>query len=86
MEHPPPKSNTSRHINNESFSEYPVYICKYDYDSRTNDDLSFKRGDIMNIISADEGGWWFAHSEQSRENGYIPSNYMAESNSLDAEE
>ena len=35
--------------------KYPIYVGKYDYDSRTDDDLSFKKGDLMYIISTDEG-------------------------------
>lgn len=65
---------------------YPVYVGKYDYDSRTDDDLSFKKGDLMYIISTDEGDWWFARSKDSGREGYIPSNYVAEWKSLDAEE
>lgn len=65
---------------------YPIYVGKYDYDSRTDDDLSFKKGDLMYIISTDEGDWWFARSKDSGREGYIPSNYVAEYKSLDAEE
>lgn len=65
---------------------YPIYVGKYDYDSRTDDDLSFKKGDLMYIISTDEGDWWFARSKDSGKEGYIPSNYVAEFKSLDAEE
>ncbi len=65
---------------------YPVYVGKYDYDSRTDDDLSFKKGDLMYIISTDEGDWWFARSKDTGKEGYIPSNYVAEWKSLDAEE
>ena len=63
-----------------------VYVGKYDYDSRTDDDLSFKKGDLMYIISTDEGDWWFAQSKDTGKEGYIPSNYVAEWKSLDAEE
>lgn len=73
-EQPPPPVN------------YPVYVGKYDYDSRTDDDLSFKKGDLMYIISTDEGDWWFARSKDGGKEGYIPSNYVAEYKSLDAEE
>ena len=73
-EQPPPPVN------------YPVYVGKYDYDSRTDDDLSFKKGDLMYIISTDEGDWWFARSKDNGKEGYIPSNYVAEYKSLDAEE
>ena len=65
---------------------YPVYVGKYDYDSRTDDDLSFRKGDLMYIISTDEGDWWFARSKDGEREGYIPSNYVAEWKSLDAEE
>lgn len=65
---------------------YPIYVGKYDYDSRTDDDLSFKKGDLMYIISTDEGDWWFARSKDTDKEGYIPSNYVAEWKSLDAEE
>ena len=65
---------------------YPIYVGKYDYDSRTDDDLSFKKGDLMYIISTDEGDWWFARSKDMGKEGYIPSNYVAEWKSLDAEE
>ncbi len=63
-----------------------IYVGKYDYESRTDDDLSFKKGDLMYIISTDEGDWWFAQSKDTGKEGYIPSNYVAEWKSLDAEE
>jgi len=65
---------------------YPLFVGKYDYSSRTDDDLSFKKGDLLYIINTDEGDWWFARSKHSGQEGYIPSNYVAEFKSLDAEE
>ena len=65
---------------------YPIFVGKYDFDSRTDDDLSFKRGDQMYITSTDAGDWWFARLKDNGREGYIPSNYVAEINSLDAEE
>ena len=73
---PPPKPEPS----------YPVFIGKYDYDCRTDDDLSFNKGDLLYIISTDEGDWWFARSKENGKEGYIPSNYVAEWKSLDAQE
>ena len=67
-------------------SQYPIFVGKYDYDSRTDDDLSFKKGDLVYIISTDEGDWWFARAKEGGKEGYIPSNYVAEYKSLDAEE
>lgn len=65
---------------------YPIFVGKYDYDSRTDDDLSFRKGDLLYVISVDEGDWWFARSKDNAKEGYIPSNYVAEWKSLDAEE
>ena len=67
-------------------SQHPIFVGKYDYDSRTDDDLSFKKGDLMYIISTDEGDWWFARAKDGGKEGYIPSNYVAEYKTLDAEE
>ena len=63
-----------------------MFVGKYDYDSQTDDDLSFKKGDHIYIISTDDEDWWFAQSVATGKQGYIPSNYVAKWGSLDAEE
>ena len=57
---------------------HPLFVGKYDYSSRTDDDLSFRRGDLLYVMDSDEGDWWFARSKQTGQEGYIPSNYVAE--------
>ena len=66
--------------------KYPIYVGKYDYDSRTDDGLSFKKGDQMYIISSVNDDWWIAWSKKTGMKGFIPSNYVAEYKSLDAKE
>ena len=70
----------------EPTEKFPIYVGKYDYDSRTDDDISFKKGDQMYIISIEEGDWWFARLKNSGREGYIPSNYVTEYKGLDAQE
>jgi hypothetical protein len=53
----------------------------YDYDTRTTEDLSFKKGDLMYIIKNDDGDWWWARLKDSGKEGYIPSNRVAEDRS-----
>ena len=65
---------------------YPLFVAKYGYSSRTDDDLGFEKGDLLYIIDAEEADWWFARSKQTYQEGYIPSNFVAEYGSLDAEE
>ena len=62
----------------------PLYVCKYDH--RPDDDLSFKKGDLMYILHTDDQGWMWARLKETGKEGYIPSNYVAEWKSLEAEE
>ena len=67
-------------------SSYPLFVGKYDYSSKTDGYLSFKKGDLMYILNTDDGEWWFAKSKNTGQEGYIPNNYVAENNTLDVEE
>ena len=64
----------------------PTFIAKFDYDSRTDDDLTFRKGDLLYIISTEEGDWWYAKHRETGAEGYVPSNYIAQWKSLEAEE
>lgn len=66
----------------------------YDYDARTEDDLSFKKGDVLILLEqGDEENedWWFArHTDPSYQNskseGYVPRNYVAIEDTLESQE
>nr|CAB3245995.1 tyrosine-protein kinase Fgr-like [Phallusia mammillata] len=62
------------------------YVALYDYDARTADDLSFKKGEQLFILNSTEGDWWEARSLATQKTGYIPSNYVAPANSVQCEE
>ena len=64
----------------------PTFVAKFDYDSRTDDDLAFRKGDLLYIISTEEGDWWYAKHRETGAEGYVPSNYIAQWKSLEAEE
>ena len=63
-----------------------MFVGKWDYDSRTDDDLSFKKGDLMYIIDTEDEDWWFARSLTTGKEGYIPSNHVAEWKGLRGDE
>ncbi|XP_048825037.1 tyrosine-protein kinase Fgr isoform X1 [Lagopus muta] len=63
-----------------------LFIALYDYEARTEDDLSFQKGEKFHIINNTEGDWWEARSLSSGATGYIPSNYVAPVDSIQAEE
>lgn len=62
-----------------------VFVALYDYDARTDEDLSFRKGEQLEILNDTQGDWWLARSKKTRQEGYIPSNYVARLRSIEAE-
>lgn len=62
-----------------------IFVALYDYDARTDEDLSFKKGEHLEIINDTQGDWWLARSKATKQEGYIPSNYVAKLKSIEAE-
>lgn len=62
-----------------------IFVALYDYDARTDEDLSFKKGEHLEIINDTQGDWWLAMSHVTKCQGYIPSNYVAKLKSIEAE-
>ena len=63
-----------------------VYVAKYDYDNMAENHLSFRKGEIMYVTDQSDEGWWLAKSWNGEQTGYVPSNYLAKWNTLNAEE
>ncbi len=64
-----------------------VYIALYDYTARTEHDLTFNAGDKLEPLTKEED-WWYARGitgVSANKKGYIPANYVALVESLDAE-
>lgn len=51
---------------------------------RTEEDLSFKKGDKLVVINSSDGDWWQAklHNVPGGRQGYIPSNYVSPAQEL----
>jgi fyn-related kinase len=64
-----------------------AYVALFDYDSRTDQDLSFKKGEVLYIFDEDKkaNGWWLAKLRDSQLQGYIPSQYVAQLDSLESQ-
>ena len=63
-----------------------LYKALYDYEARTDEDLSFKKGEILSVVDVTVGDWWYALSKSTNAEGYIPSNYVAVLKSLESEQ
>jgi hypothetical protein len=60
------------------------YVAIFDYDARTKDDLTIRKGDLLEITNKKNTAWWKAKNESGQE-GWIPSNYVAKRDSLESE-
>ena len=76
----------SRTTGNLISPQGPIFIALFDYEQRTNEDLSFTKGERLEIVNNTDGDWWQARSLDTFREGYIPSNYVAESKTIQAEE
>ena len=57
------------------------YVALYDYVAKCDDDLSFVKGELLEIIhdgsEVDEvDNWWYVKSQTTKKEGYVPSNYI----------
>lgn len=65
-----------------------LYVALYNYSARTEEDLSFNAGDTLEALDKSAGDWWFARAVSgvsASKRGYIPANYVAPMESIDAE-
>lgn len=66
-------------------SNVKIFVALYDYNARTDEDLSFKKMELLEILNDTQGDWWYARSKTTKLSGYIPSNYVAKVKSLESE-
>lgn len=83
--HQPPSIMSSHSLMQPS-KGITVFVALYDYDARTNEDLSFKKGERLQVIDNTDSDWWLAKSLTTHKEGYIPSNYVAPELSVNAQE
>ncbi|XP_041950556.1 tyrosine-protein kinase SRK2 [Alosa sapidissima] len=65
-----------------------AYVALYNYTARTEDDLTFNAGDKLEALDKSHGEWWYAKAltgVSANKKGYIPANYVAAVETLDAE-
>ncbi|KZS90545.1 ras GEF [Sistotremastrum niveocremeum HHB9708] len=67
-------------------SQYQTFFCRalYDYQSTDASSLSFRRGDIIEVLTQLESGWWDGLLNDER--GWFPSNYVIQVSDDEVEE
>ncbi|XP_056148605.1 tyrosine-protein kinase Lyn [Lampris incognitus] len=61
-----------------------VMVAIYPYEATHPDDLGFKKGEKV-IILEKHGEWWKAKSMTTKKEGFIPSNYVVQDNTLETQ-
>ncbi|XP_073481237.1 tyrosine-protein kinase Blk [Aquarana catesbeiana] len=87
--HPPtiPASRPQNfsHQHRKSNQGKKFVAAMFDYTPINNGDLQLQKGEKLQLLSDTVGEWWFAKSEVSGQEGYIPSNYVTEVAGLESE-
>lgn len=63
-----------------------IVVAVYNYQSREMSDVSFVKGDRMELIDDSEPDWWKVRHLRTGEEGLIPWNFVAEEKSVESEE
>jgi hypothetical protein len=48
----------------------------YKFTPRDNDDLGFRKGELLNVLQQQQQDWWRAQSQSTYKVGFIPANYV----------
>ncbi|XP_030411068.1 tyrosine-protein kinase Blk isoform X2 [Gopherus evgoodei] len=86
---PPPPPPFRQHIrtsplNQTSQQDEDFVIVLYDFASTSDRDLELTKGEKLQILSRD-GDWWLAKSLTTGKKGYVPSNFVAQMDTLEVE-
>ncbi|KAH7974899.1 hypothetical protein HPB49_021010 [Dermacentor silvarum] len=63
-----------------------VVVALYTYNARDDGDLSFRKGDRLQILNDSDPDWWHAKQLNGPQTGYIPQNYVAFEKTVESEE
>ena len=63
-----------------------VVVALYTYQGSEFGDMTFTKGDQMEIVDDTDPDWWVARHTVTGETGHIPRNYVALQSSIESEE
>lgn len=77
-----------RYICSPRLNHPKIYVALYDYQARLPNEMSFKKGDLIEVISPgrDRESLIARYMMGSRQGGLVPAAYVAEKGSLRAQE
>ncbi|TNN07763.1 Tyrosine-protein kinase Fyn isoform 1 [Schistosoma japonicum] len=78
-----PKKISSLTPDNSCKNDY-YHVAIFDYEAHTAEEVSARKGDLLRVLDLSDSEWWLV--EHSGQVGYIPSSYLAQANSVEAED
>ncbi|XP_068217310.1 tyrosine-protein kinase Src42A-like [Palaemon carinicauda] len=81
---PQPETTAPLLPNNPETPNKRLYVALYDYDARTEGELTIRVDDVVELIEETTSGWWYVKRSED-ELGYVPANYIAECMSMQAQ-
>ncbi|XP_064481076.1 tyrosine-protein kinase SRK2-like isoform X1 [Ornithodoros turicata] len=63
-----------------------IAVALYPYNARDVNDLSFQKGDRLQVNNDTDPDWWFAKHLTTQETGHVPSNYVAYEKTIQSQE
>lgn len=74
----PPLSHSAPSIHSLCLSPLPPVVCQviamYDYKAASKDEMSFQKGQLINVLNKDNPDWW--KGEVAGVIGLFPTNYV----------
>ncbi|PAA72152.1 hypothetical protein BOX15_Mlig001734g1, partial [Macrostomum lignano] len=62
-----------------------LFVAMYNYEARTEEDLSFNKDEMLEVVDSGQGPWWMARGLTTGRQGYVPSNFLAQAETIDSE-
>ncbi|XP_065186408.1 tyrosine-protein kinase SRK2-like [Sycon ciliatum] len=68
-----------------SIASSKLFVALFDYEARVPEDLTFKKNDLLELVNGEDPNWWLARHTRTQKEGFIPSNFVAKAQSIDAQ-
>lgn len=74
--HQQQQQNQQQQLSSASKHSNKIVIALYNYRPNDDGDLSFRKGDRLQILDDRDIDWWLAKHLASGQQGYVPKNYV----------
>ncbi|XP_077991885.1 tyrosine-protein kinase STK-like [Glandiceps talaboti] len=83
---PTPETRQTPRTTKQDNNKGNIFVALYSYEANaiSNDDLAFSKGDRLLILDKRDGDWLIARNLRTSEEGYVPSNFIAEEISMES--